>query len=253
MPAPCDTLTDKEKQTLRLIVRGHDAKSAASELDISVHTVDERLRAARRKLNVTSSREAARLLLESEQNTPESRVYEPLGDAPPADPRNPSSTTQPGQHSGFGAVFWIGGIAIMLTFAIALVLATTGNPLASQIQAEPVSLATSEQDQEVEAAARKWLALVDKEDWEGSFAAAAKPFQEPNTVESWKSASALARTPLGAAITRKAVSFSIVAAPPSGYQVVRFSTDFANQKGVMENVTLVREDGELRVVGYFLS
>jgi len=253
MPVPCDTLTDKEKQTLRLIVRGHDAKSVASELDVSVHTVNERLRAARRKLNVTSSREAARLLLESEQNTPENSVYETLGDAPPADLRNSPATTQPGQMSGFGTVFWIGGIAIMLTFAIALGFATMGNPLASQMQPEPVSLATSERDREVESAARKWLALVDKEDWEASFVAAAKPFQEPNTVESRESASDLARTPLGAVVTRKAVNFSTVAAPPSGYQVVQFSTDFGNRKGVIENVTLVREKGELRVVGYFLS
>lgn len=57
------SLTDKEKQTLRLILRGHDAKSTARHLGLSVHTVNERLREARRKLAVSSSREAARLLL----------------------------------------------------------------------------------------------------------------------------------------------------------------------------------------------
>ena len=59
-------LTEKEKQALRLMLRGHDAKSIARELNRSVHTVNDRLRAARRKLAVTSSREAARLLLEEE-------------------------------------------------------------------------------------------------------------------------------------------------------------------------------------------
>ena len=59
-------LTEKEKQTLRLMVRGHDAKSIARSLDLSVHTINERLRDARRKLAVSSSREAARLLLEVE-------------------------------------------------------------------------------------------------------------------------------------------------------------------------------------------
>ncbi|MDQ2763305.1 MAG: LuxR C-terminal-related transcriptional regulator, partial [Pseudomonadota bacterium] len=43
------TLSDKEKQTLRLIVRGHDAKSIARSLGLSVHTINERLRDARRK------------------------------------------------------------------------------------------------------------------------------------------------------------------------------------------------------------
>ena len=56
MAEQLDTLTDKEKETLRLIVRGHDAKTAARELGLSVHTINERLRAARRKLDVTSSR-----------------------------------------------------------------------------------------------------------------------------------------------------------------------------------------------------
>ena len=37
-------LTEKEKQTLRLLLAGHDAKSMARKLDLSVHTVNERLR-----------------------------------------------------------------------------------------------------------------------------------------------------------------------------------------------------------------
>ena len=61
-----DALTEKERQTLRLIVRGHDAKSVARCLGLSVHTVNERLRDARRKVEVSSSREAARLLFEAE-------------------------------------------------------------------------------------------------------------------------------------------------------------------------------------------
>ena len=59
-------LTEKEKQTLRLIVCGHDAKSVARSLGLSVHTINERLRDARRKMAVSSSREAARLLLDAE-------------------------------------------------------------------------------------------------------------------------------------------------------------------------------------------
>ena len=53
-------LTEKEKQTLRLIVRGHDAKSIARHLGLSVHTINERLRDARRKLAVSSSRASTR-------------------------------------------------------------------------------------------------------------------------------------------------------------------------------------------------
>jgi hypothetical protein len=54
-------------------------------------------------------------------------------------------------------------------------------------------------------------------------------------------------------MTREAIQFEAVAAPPNGYQLVRFRTDFANCAGVIESVTLERENGVLKVVGYFLS
>jgi DNA-binding CsgD family transcriptional regulator len=59
-------LSDKEREVLRLLARGHDAKSAAAALDVSVHTVNERLRAARAKTGASSSRGAARLLADRE-------------------------------------------------------------------------------------------------------------------------------------------------------------------------------------------
>ena len=64
------TLSGRETEVLRLLLAGHDAKSAAMSLGLSVHTVNERLREARRKLGVSSSREAARLLAQWEQHAP---------------------------------------------------------------------------------------------------------------------------------------------------------------------------------------
>lgn len=55
-------LTQRQKEILRLLVNGFDAKAAGQQLGISVHTVNEHLREARRQLGVTSSREAARIL-----------------------------------------------------------------------------------------------------------------------------------------------------------------------------------------------
>lgn len=66
MTAGPNRLTDREREALQLFAHGHDAKSAAATLGISVHAVNERLREARRKLGVSSSREAARISLESE-------------------------------------------------------------------------------------------------------------------------------------------------------------------------------------------
>ena len=86
------TLTDREKAVLRLLAKGFDAKSAARELGLSVHTVNERLRSIRRKLQVTSSREAARLLLEREDN--KSVVYKEFGVGSGAEPSDNGATSK---------------------------------------------------------------------------------------------------------------------------------------------------------------
>lgn len=72
MSEPLKSLSEREQDTLRLLLAGHDAKSIARDLGLSVHTVNDRLREARRKLGVSSSREAARLLgqAEGELNRP---------------------------------------------------------------------------------------------------------------------------------------------------------------------------------------
>ncbi len=56
------TLTEKQKEVLRLISQHLQAKEIARLLDITERTVKAHTKAAREKLGVTSSREAARLL-----------------------------------------------------------------------------------------------------------------------------------------------------------------------------------------------
>jgi DNA-binding CsgD family transcriptional regulator len=75
-------LSPREKDVLRLLARGHDTKSAARTLGLSIHTVNERLRDARRKLQVSSSREAARLLMTSERASGQFFGAEEIGFAP---------------------------------------------------------------------------------------------------------------------------------------------------------------------------
>jgi DNA-binding CsgD family transcriptional regulator len=54
-------LSDAERRALRMLARGHTAKSAALELGVSEGAVNERLHEARRKTGVASSRQLARL------------------------------------------------------------------------------------------------------------------------------------------------------------------------------------------------
>ena len=114
-------LTEKEKQTLRLIVRGHDAKSIARELDLSVHTINERLRDVRRKMEVSSSREAARALFEEEGADPDFLVPKQIGDAVAAADVEPMVAPEYG--AGLKRPVWIiAGVALMsLILALAAV------------------------------------------------------------------------------------------------------------------------------------
>lgn len=57
-----DMLTEKELEILRLLAGGHTVKSIAARLERSEASINERLREARRKSGVGSSRELARLL-----------------------------------------------------------------------------------------------------------------------------------------------------------------------------------------------
>lgn len=61
-PGTLAALTEKELEILRLLAAGHTVKSIAMSLNRSEASINERLRDARRKTGVGSSRELARLL-----------------------------------------------------------------------------------------------------------------------------------------------------------------------------------------------
>ena len=251
LDALTDTLTDKEKETLRLIVRGHDAKTAARELGLSVHTINERLRAARRKLDVTSSREAARILLESEaeasETAPENLVYAGLGDAPAP----PASQDLPVTAFRSNGALWTGGIIAMSLLAATLALALAGAP-ATDTVGQPAPPETAARLGEFETSAREWLALADTSDWRGTYDAASTTFREGATFDAWQSA-AQAREGLGAIVRRTPEQINVIQSSGKDYQVILFRSDFANREGVLERVTLEYQEGAFRVSGYWLD
>lgn len=245
-------LTDKEKQTLRLIVRGHDAKSIARHFDLSVHTINERLRDARRKLSVSSSREAARLLAEQERVPPEPFADEQIGAAVSRGDMGQHVDPEAGPTWPRRRVWITAGVAFM-SLALAAVALLSGlqpeaSPQTATSAASPVA-----PDAEVEASARRWLALVDQQLWEESWKGTGAQFRELNTAEVWASASERARTPLGAMLSRVAISQEDVPAPPRGYSMIKFRTSFANKPDAVETLSLAREDGAWRVVGIFID
>lgn len=77
-PAPHVELTEGQKACLRLVDDHHTSKEIARILGISPFTVDQRLDAARRKLDAASRKDAAKIFAALESgNISEPFVYEP--------------------------------------------------------------------------------------------------------------------------------------------------------------------------------
>lgn len=246
MSEALQVLTEKEKQTLRLMGRGHDAKSMARHLGLSVHTVNERLRETRRKLSVSSSREAARLLLDSEVDTPDSVGDKVLGEAgSPGAPAEAAATIEERPH---WTPWILAGVLVMSLIALAALA------MQPQSGAAPTQPAPASQTQiEVTRAARDWLALVDAGRWEESWRGTGSQFRSLNTVEVWTRASEEMRRRVGAMQSRAYLSHESVPAPPNGYEMVKFRSRFANLLNAVETVTLTQEDGAWKVVGVWVE
>lgn len=253
------SLTEKEKQTLRLIVCGHDAKSIARTLDLSVHTINERLRDARRKMAVSSSREAARLLLAAEGGTaplvsgPQSFGDNAIGDDVCAPTADQERAPTPGAEPKRSLIL----TGVLMTLALGL-LALTALPftIAAPTTATPVPTHVAFQDAESDAvnpevvnAARAFLSLIEQKRWEDSYAATGTAFRKLNTLAVWTQVSEEVHARYGAAVSRTLLSQQNLPAPPAGYEVVKFRTVYANKQQAVETVTLDREDGKWVVVG----
>ena len=90
IPADCPdplhaALTEKELEILRLLAGGHTVKSIAAQLERSEASINERLREARRKTGVGSSRELARMIDAQKNRDTKSDL------SPPADPAEAAS------------------------------------------------------------------------------------------------------------------------------------------------------------------
>lgn len=240
-------LTEKEKETLRLIVRGHDAKSTARHLNLSVHTVNERLRDARRKLSVSSSREAARFLLEKEGGGPDFLADRHIGDATPAAAMRPG----PGRAMMRRWV-WIGAL-IMSLFLAALALTAVSQNGSAPNSASPSTRVDAATATAATQSAMAWLALVDQERWDESWRTSGQQFQRANTSKVWADISKGVRSPLGAVASRTVITHERIPAPPRGYLIVRFRTSFTTRPEATETVSLEREGADWRVVGYWIG
>ena len=241
-------LTEKEKQALRLLGQGHDAKSIARELGLSVHTINERMREARRKMATSSSREAARLLREAEAAAPEFSGDRLLGADTAAAPAQISLHQTAGRIPRPRSPWLIGAIT-MSTVAVALALAALVAPEAVRA-GHPAAAAA---DAPTVTATRSFLAPIDADDWDASWDAIGQAIRSGNTKAVWTSASNDMRAKYGKPGKRELVSVDLVPAPPHGYTVVKFRTDYASKAGAIETLSMAREGDGWRVAGIMID
>ena len=245
-------LTEREKEALRLVLWGHDAKSIARSLNLSIHTVNERLRDARRKLSVTSSREAARLLGEVEHWTPNSVGNKQIGVARKNAVRSDTEQAQVRIRT-----LILGGTLLMSIIIAAVLLSSTfAGTNATGTGGPVVGSSTSASQSAASNAARVWMDLVDAQRWEESWRSAGTIFKSQLTAQAWEASIQPVRKPLGAVSSRVLQSAtahsSLPGAPAGEYEIVEFRSDFANKKAAVETVILARESAGWKVVGYFI-
>ncbi|WP_454718417.1 DUF4019 domain-containing protein [Caulobacter segnis] len=251
------TLSEREKETLRLLLRGHDAKSAATALGLSVHTVNERLREARRKLGVGSSRKAARLLAEVEDPNFSGDKLLRVAAATLGGGDHDASDNPP--RKGRVPAWLFGGMMIMLAIVAVVALATVmqgdGGKRAA-VTPVAVSASVSATDKASAAPAEAWTKLLDRQRWSESWKASATSFKSKITEASWVSMVQPLRAQLGSVSSRSLKSVQITTtlpgAPDGNYMIVQFDTAFANKSDAVETVVLSREGAVWAVSGYFI-
>jgi DNA-binding CsgD family transcriptional regulator len=262
-------LSEREKETLRLLLGGHDIKSIAAVLGLSVHTVNERLRDSRRKLGATSSRQAARILADAEQGGPNFS-----GDKDSGDP-NLSADKQFGvadaavrtsihEHShrapGRGqSIAWLAGGMLIMSLVIAaavISLVLHGGDKAPPLAPTKIAAATPASSESA-ASARAWLALIDGQQWKDSWGTAASAFKSHISAEDWATKAQSVVTTLGPASSRvlqKVLQTTTLPGAPDGqYEILYFTTHFAKMGDGIETVTLAHEGSDWKVDGYFIS
>lgn len=130
---PLQGLTDHELEVLRLLAAGHTAKTIAMRLGRTETAVNERLRTARRKTGIGSSRELARLL-EARKNRDKN-----------IDLSNQSLTINNfGQPEAIGFKRSKGKIAMLVALpVVALALIVVAEPALHQAATPPAAAATA--------------------------------------------------------------------------------------------------------------
>jgi hypothetical protein len=106
--------------------------------------------------------------------------------------------------------------------------------------------------------ARKWLTLIDTDQYDKSWDEGAAPFKDAVTKPDWNKSLTEARDVLGKLLKRTLKSQKFTTTVPNSpigkYVLIEFISDYETKKKVLETITpMLESDGKWRVSGYFVS
>jgi hypothetical protein len=109
-----------------------------------------------------------------------------------------------------------------------------------------------------DAAALKWLSIVDGGNYGESWKLGAALFRKAVTAEQWEAALRASRGAYGSLVSRKLKGSeyrtSLPGAPDGEYVVLQYDSSFEHKKSAVETVTPMKDtDGVWRVSGYFIK
>jgi hypothetical protein len=142
-----------------------------------------------------------------------------------------------------------------ISILLATVFLCAAAPATLTAQERSDTAATREQL--AQKAAEAWLPLVDGGKYQESWQRAAKQFRQAVTAEVWAQQVAAVAAQVGAVESRRLESAQhsseLPNVPPGDYVVLTYSSVFAKVPRAREVVVTVLEEGEWRVVGYFVG
>ena len=131
-------------------------------------------------------------------------------------------------------------------------------PVASEARAAGTDPAVNDAVSAATGAAEAWLQLVDQQQYEQSYSAAAGVFRASLTADAWSKAASGVRGAFGTPLSRKLAAAkyatSLPSAPDGHYVVIQYETSFEKKASAVETVTPMKDsDGVWRVAGYYVK
>lgn len=121
----------------------------------------------------------------------------------------------------------------------------------------PVAAQAADPSADAVAAAKSWLALVDKGDYAKSWTEASNLLKTRISEAEWAKAAAPIHETLGNVVSREETGVdmrtSLPGAPDGQYAIVHFKTKFEKKDAANETVTMMLDGATWKSAGYFIN